>query len=449
MPHQDSHSEEVVNQWLARYEDELVHSPILPDEFLVREGLAGICSGSQLQSIKNGLRLAYDEYLRSERTIIADLPGLPESEEDLSRVQRIFENNFKIVKLLGQGGFGSVYLAKEMAESNRLVAIKVLDHVLGKERFLREVHLTSLISHPNLIPIFNSGESNGKLYYCMPYFRALPEEGPFQNCVTLNDVFKQQSNLELPMQQVASMMRDVVRGLKTLHDILPQDSARLVQSDNSHQKQPPESPEEEMNASNKTDSDSQQPGQVIHRDIKPGNILLTRTEDRLNCVLSDFGLAKIVDNSVDLTVTEQFMGSCGYALPEQIHNSKSTDVRSDIYSLGATFYQFVTNRLPSNQLDSLKIIEWHTQEVEPVAARDLNPHVDVRFEAILRHCLRCRPDDRYQSSSQLLDDLDRYLDGKDVQAPVLRPGQRVLDRFSRNRQKIFALRLSVLCCWLL
>ncbi len=410
MPHRDPNSEEVVNQWLARYEDELVRLLILPDEFLIRERLDEICSKSQFQSIKNGLTLAYDDYLRSEQTIIADIPGEPGTEEDLSSVQRIFENSFKIEKLLGRGGFGSVYLAKEMAESNRFVAIKVLDHVMGQERFLREIHLTSLISHPNLIPIFNSGESNGKLYYCMPYFRALPEEGPFQNCVTLNDVLKQQSNLELPMQQVASMMRDVARGLKTLHDIKPQDA---------------------------NNSDSQQPGQVIHRDIKPGNILLTRTEDRVSCVLSDFGLAKIIDCSDDLTVTKQFMGSWWYAPPEQIHNSKSTDIRSDIYSVGATFYKFVTNRIPSNQPSYPNVIEWHKKELEPIAAREFNTKVDIRFEAIIRKCIRCRPEDRYQSSHELLIDLENYLDEKDVNAPILRPWQRTADRFNRNRRKIF------------
>ena len=152
---------------------------------------------------------------------------------------------------------------------------------------------------------------------------------------------------------------------------------------------------------------------VIHRDLKPANILLTKTGQTR---ITDFGLAKQIGDQNELTVTGDVVGTPSYMSPEQINgNSAAVGVQSDVYSLGAILYCLLTGRPP---FQAATILETFTQltQAEPVPPRQLVPTVSPDLETVCLKCLQKSPAKRYLSTAELLTDLDRFLEGKPVQA---------------------------------
>src|SRR2546427_4035348 len=202
--------------------------------------------------------------------------------------------HYDVEREIGAGGMAGVFLAVEQ-HPHRRVAIKVLDPEVStrllRERFIREVDLSSNLSHPHIVPIFSAGEVDGLFYYVMPYV-----EGESLRHRLLRD-------RQLPLETALHIARDVADALAFAH------------------------------------------GQgIIHRDIKPENILLSGE----HAIVADFGIARAISAAGSLTLTQagQPIGSPGYMSPEQAMALRDLDARTDIYSLGCVLFEMLAGGAP-------------------------------------------------------------------------------------------------------
>jgi serine/threonine-protein kinase len=251
---------------------------------------------------------------------------------------------------------GIVYLGYHEGESHQ-VAIKILGEELTRnqafvDRFYREVKSGFLLSHPNIVRSLNGGQdqATGRHYLVLEFV-----DGPSASQLM-------ETRAPLSVGDAVHIALDVARGLEHAHS-----------------------------------------RNLIHRDIKPDNILLAKTGI---AKLSDLGLAKRVDEASHLTATRQGFGTTAYMPYEQAVNARKADGRSDIYALGATLYHLVTGKVPfpgDNHLDvvELKKIGDYTP------AGELNPAVPRVLDDILARMLAREPQDRYQTVSELIVDLER------------------------------------------
>ncbi len=255
--------------------------------------------------------------------------------------------HYQIVAPLGEGGMAAVYKAYQPS-MERYVAIKVLPrHMASSEEFLnrfrREAKLLAQLQHQNILPVFDYGESEGHPYIVMPF---VPSG-------TLAELISDQ---RLPLNKVRRIMTQIGDALAYAH-------ARGM----------------------------------IHRDIKPSNILI---DESGNCLLTDFGLARMVESSSKLTSSGTVLGTPAYMSPEQGAGSE-IDHRSDIYSLGIILYEMVTGRVPYNAETPIAIVFKHIQDPLP-SARKLNPDLPESVELVLLKALAKSPEDRYQSMEAFL-----------------------------------------------
>src|SRR5437016_4085698 len=213
---------------------------------------------------------------------------------------------YDVEREIGAGGMARVYLAVEQ-HPHRRVAIKVLDpevsNRLLRERFVREVDLSSKLSHPHIVPIFSAGEVGGLFYYVMPYV-----EGESLR-------LRLRRERKLSLEDALHVARDVADALAFAH----------AQG-------------------------------VIHRDIKPENILLSGH----HAIVADFGIARAISaaGGSTLTQTGQSIGSPGYMSPEQALGSGNLDARTDIYSLGCVLFEALTGEPPVPSLGERRIPNW-------------------------------------------------------------------------------------------
>lgn len=251
---------------------------------------------------------------------------------------------------------GAVYLAFDEQKS-RQVAVKVLADALASnqayvDRFYREARSGSLLNHPNIVRCLNVGcdGSTGKHYLLLEYV-----DGP--SAQTLLEQFGR-----LPVADAVHIALDIARGLEHAHS-----------------------------------------RNIVHRDIKPGNILITLAGVSK---LADLGLAKRTDEASHLTATRQGFGTPHYMPYEQALNAKRADARSDIYALGATLYQLVTGEVPFPGDNHLEVVEKKgVGEFRPASAA--NPEVPAVLDAILERMMAREPRMRYQTASELIIDLER------------------------------------------
>ena len=276
--------------------------------------------------------------------------------------------HYKIEELLGMGGMGVVYRARD-TRLQRPVALKILKPELvadpvRKSRFLVEAQAAAAVSHPAIASIFDVDEANGTMFIAMEYI-----EG--------RTVGRLIAEGELDLQGAVEIGRQVAEGLARAHEAM-----------------------------------------IVHRDIKSDNVMVTRDG---HAKLLDFGLAKLLDPDltdddipaeVSRTMTRQqvhtmagtIMGTTNYMSPEQARG-RPVDSRSDIFSLGVVLYEMVTGELPFNRaaaLDTMHAIVF--EEAKPVTSvrRNLPPQVHL----IISRCLRKRPEDRYADAGRLADDLE-------------------------------------------
>ena len=284
----------------------------------------------------------------------------------------VFNGRYELYRKLGRGGMAEVYLARDQM-LDRSVAVKVLFPALATdpgfvERFRREAQAAASLSHPNIVNVFDWGEANGTYFIVMEYV-----EGE-----SLADMI--QGHGRLHPDRAAEIGGDIASALDFAH----------------------------------------RSGGVIHRDVKPGNVLITQ-EGAVK--VADFGIARAIsDSSADrgLTKTGSVMGTATYFSPEQARGG-SVDPRSDVYSVGCVLYEMITGHPPFGGESAVVIAYKHVQEM-PAAPRMVDPALPETLEAIILKCLAKNPANRYPSADDLRADLRRYLDGARIMAePVMVP----------------------------
>lgn len=297
--------------------------------------------------------------------------GTPRTESDKNDplIGRVLNDRFEIVRLIGRGGVGAVYLAMQ-APLDRPCALKVLRprYQQGDQsqefhrRFFLEASTAAKLRHPNNVAVFDYGRTDDEMYYmAMEYLEgrtlreALRQDGPFSE------------------ERAAHITRQVCRALREAHH-----------------------------------------HGVIHRDIKPSNVFLLDRHDEKDVVkVLDFGLVKDVTDNDDenLTQANSFMGSPKYVAPEQIQ-SAPVDARTDIYALGVVLYEMVTGRVPFDGGATVKTLIAHIKDDVP-PLRDMNPACEVTplLEQVIYRCIAKDPANRFASMDELLAVLRQSPDG--------------------------------------
>ena len=270
------------------------------------------------------------------------------------RLTQALASQYTIEREVGAGGMATVYLARDI-KHDRQVALKVLrpelSAALGSERFPREIKFVAQFNHPHILSLYDSGETQGFLYYVMPYV-----EGE-----SLRDRLAREKQLPIA---------DAVRILKEVADALAYSHARGV----------------------------------VHRDIKPGNVLLSGR----HAVVTDFGVAKAVTASASsdtMTTVGMAVGTPHYMAPEQAMGQGDIDQRADIYALGILAYEMITGRTPFTAETAQGILAAHVMEA-PKEIRELRPGLPEPIGQAIMKCLAKNPADRWQSADDLLAHLD-------------------------------------------
>jgi tetratricopeptide (TPR) repeat protein/predicted Ser/Thr protein kinase len=296
----------------------------------------------------------------------------------LTRVQTALRERYRVERELGRGGMATVYLAEDL-KHHRPVAIKVLrpelSQALGPSRFLREIEIAAALNHPGILPLYDSGQADGLLYYVMPYI-----EGE-----SLRDRLNR--GRQLTMEETLRIARGVIEALAHAHS-----------------------------------------RGVVHRDIKPENILLHAGHS----VVSDFGVARAVSEAGGTTLTETgfAIGTPSYMSPEQALGDSDVDARTDLYAIGVVAYEVLAGQPPFVRASSRQVIAAHISEA-PRAISELRPEVPKPFAEVVMRCLEKDPERRPQSAGVILTALESVTRGElaeSARVDTLRGSRAILRR---------------------
>jgi serine/threonine-protein kinase len=266
------------------------------------------------------------------------------------RLVTALASRYRIERELGTGGMATVYLAEDV-KHHRKVAIKVLKEELsasvGAARFLREIEIAAQLQHPNILPLLDSGDANGLLYFVMP----------FVDGQSLRQRLAREH--ELPVGEAVRILVELVDALAYAH---------------AHG--------------------------VVHRDIKPDNIMLSGR----HALVTDFGVARAVSEatgSSKVTTLGVALGTPAYMSPEQATADPNVDQRADIYAVGVVAYELLTGRTPFSGVTPQQVLAAHvTEQPDPVSKH--RPALSGALEQTVMKCLEKRPADRWQSADDLL-----------------------------------------------
>src|SRR5436190_876683 len=308
--------------------------------------------------------------------------------------------NYEILEQIGCGGMGVIYRARQR-HSQRIVAVKrVLSYRADShgalQRFRREAQAVASLDHPNILPIYEVSESEDGL----PFFSMkFAEKGSLHENV---------ASLRYEPRKCVRLMAKVARAVEYAHS-----------------------------------------RGVLHRDIKPGNILLN---DRGEPLVSDFGLAKLLDGNNDLTRSLTTFGTAGFIAPEQAGAAAATLTPvADVYSLGAVLFNVLAGRPPFLGSNPVSVIR-QASETQAPKLRSLAPSLDRDLETICARCLERDPKARYQSAGDLAADLERWLAGRPIVARPVSPPARIWRWSLRNPKLVGAaaagLLLGAAAVWL-
>ena len=294
------------------------------------------------------------------------------------KIGMMIGDRYEILEKIGTGGMSDVYKAK-CHKLNRFVAIKVLKQEFSENanfvsKFRTEAQAAAGLMHPNIVNVYDVGEENGIYYFVMEMV-----EG-----ITLKKYIEKKARLSV--KEAISIAIQVSMGIEAAH--------------NNH---------------------------IIHRDIKPQNIMISR-EGKVK--VTDFGIAKAATSN---TITSNVMGSVHYTSPEQARGGYS-DEKSDIYSLGITMFEMLTGRVPFNGETTVAIAIKHIQEELP-SPREYVAEIPVSVEQIVFKCCQKSPDRRYQSMAELIDDLKQSLLYPDEDfVKVVEPDRKASTRMLTERE---------------
>ena len=300
--------------------------------------------------------------------------------------------NYQLLREVARGGMGIVFEAQDN-KLQRIVALKmILDRNLASkeavQRFYAEAETAARLNHPGIVPVYDVGSHGGQHYYAMGFV-----EGP-----TLSEELRRR---RFSMEEAARLLLEVAEAVAYAHE-----------------------------------------HGVVHRDLKPGNILLT-SEGQAQ--ITDFGLAKRTDQPSHLTIDGQVLGTPGYMAPEQAAGDVAQlGAPVDIYALGAILYHLITGHPPfRTALDALVCI----LEQDPVPPRSMNRQVPRDLNVICMKCLSKNPSDRYSTVQDLASDLRSFLDGELIQA---RPAsiRRRMQRWARHRPRLTCVLVTMLAFYL-
>ena len=330
-----------------------------------------VATGNLLPFVNYVTRFPNDEnFLRSvfmEAETIAPNAAVPSMPKNLSRDLPRRLGQYELLKVLGQGGMGVVYRARQYAGEIpiREVALKLVrtDQWFGVEstqngvllaRFREETRFAAQLQHDNIVRVYDVGQIDGLDYFSMEMIDG----------TDLSSVIKLQ---QLSYFKIAETLVSVALAISFAHA-----------------------------------------KGIVHRDLKPSNILL---DSQLKPYVADFGLAKSTIGNSDLTQTGQVLGTAGYMAPEQAAGDyKNVGVFADIYGLGGLLYFCLTGQAPfvsENILDALVQV----LESEPIPPRTLKPQIPRSLELICMRCLEKKPEDRYANAREVAEDLERFLNG--------------------------------------
>src|SRR5438309_2654080 len=274
--------------------------------------------------------------------------------ELLARLRGALADRYAIERELGHGGTATVYLAQDL-KHGRAVAVKVLRPelaaALGAERFLREIEIAARLTHPHILPLHDSGEAKGFLYYVMP----------FVDGESLRDRLHREQ--QLPIDEAVRIAREVATALSHAH---------------SHD--------------------------VVHRDIKPENILLSGGE----AVVADFGIARaiVAAGAETLTDTGLAVGKPGYRSPGQATGAEHLEGRSDVYSLGCVQYEMWAGHPPFLGTTAQEVLARHSLDAVP-PLRTIRPELPPALERAVLKALAKSPADRFATAAAFSEALTR------------------------------------------
>jgi hypothetical protein len=259
---------------------------------------------------------------------------------------------FRLESLIGEGAMGAVYLAEDTRRGGQ-VAVKVLVPELAdddrfRRRFLRESQLAASLDHPHIVPIIAAGEEDDVLYLAMRHI-----EGP-----DLRELLRREGRLE--PERALHLLGQVAQALDTAH------AAGLV-----------------------------------HRDVKPANVLVSQEPEAEHTYVCDFGLARHLSSASSLTTDRGLIGTIDYIPPEQIEGG-SIDGRADVYSLGCVLFECLAGVRPFDRESELSVVFAHLNELPPRLS-DLRPDLPAAFDGVFATALAKSPDDRYSTCHELVD----------------------------------------------
>ncbi|MGV3486668.1 MAG: protein kinase domain-containing protein [Planctomycetaceae bacterium] len=333
---------------------------------------------------------------------------------------------FELLTRMGQGGMGIVYRAWQ-SSLHRQVAVKTLQRSADSKaaaRFAREIHALARVEHPNVVKIFSSGIEHDQLYFAMELIDGA-DMGAVNERLQEAKISADRLGYEVWYEYLKRSIHEA-----RLHEVPLDDQFQLPKMLERESAGQPAATARGPRAYVRhivtllyqvaQATQFMHDAGIVHRDIKPGNIMLT--ENGQNAVLMDLGLAQLADdNQQKLTQTRTFVGTLRYASPEQVLSASAVDRRSDIYSLGATLWELLTLRPLfgiTDEVSSLELMQ-RIQHTDPQSIRVFNPSVPKDLDAIVSKCLEKSPGQRYQTAGELADDLSRFLNSEPVRVRPL------------------------------
>lgn len=328
----------------------LVSFLVRGQEFIIAFGITAVLTGLLFNPTRRVIQRFVDQRFYH---INIDYQRTPLDISSSSATQVLRTTQFGVyqnLELIGRGGMADVYKSVH-PQLNQPVAIKILPAWLAEEaefrqRFTREAQVVSHLTHPNIIRVFDSGEAEGKYYMVMEY-------------LTGQDLDKFiRANGRLALAQALPLVQQIAAALDYAHS-----------------------------------------QGFIHRDIKPSNVLLDTSEDHPRAILTDFGIAKIINARTTMTRTGSVMGTFDYIAPEQIQESSTIDHRADIYALGIMTFEMLTGEMPFKHNNPGALLIAHLSQPPPDACA-INTDLSKSICNAIQRAMAKKPEERFPTASE-------------------------------------------------